>query len=76
VQSQQLLTESQVFKDEVLSGPESADHPPKEMPKRHNHAKNLIGKVGIVPCAKSFILWVYDDLARHRSDHGSEQNRG
>jgi hypothetical protein len=65
VQSQQLLTESHVFKDEVLSRSESADHPPKEMPKRRDHGKNLSGKVRSEPCAKSFILWVYDDLARH-----------
>jgi hypothetical protein len=44
VQSQQLLTERQVFKDEVLPGPESADHPPEEMPKQHDNGENLIGK--------------------------------
>ena len=44
VESQQLLTESQIFKDEVLSGPESADHPPEEMPERRDHGKNLIGE--------------------------------
>jgi RNA-directed DNA polymerase len=44
VQSQQLPTERQVFKDEVLPGPESADHPPEEMPKQHDHGENLIGK--------------------------------
>src|SRR6267142_2354769 len=27
--------------------------------------RNLIGKVRIEPCAKSFILWVYEVLARH-----------
>jgi hypothetical protein len=36
VQSQQLPTESRVFEDEVLPGPESADHPPEEMPERHD----------------------------------------
>ena len=41
MQSQQLLTESQVFKDEVLAGAESADHPPEEMPERHVHARIL-----------------------------------
>ena len=44
VQSQQLLTERQVFKNEVLPGPESADHPPEEMPKQHDHGENLIAK--------------------------------
>jgi hypothetical protein len=42
VQSQQLLTESQVFEDEVLAGAKSADDPPEEMPERHDHGKNLI----------------------------------
>ena len=45
VQSQQLLMESQVFENEVLPGTESADHPPEEMPERHDHGKNLIGTV-------------------------------
>jgi hypothetical protein len=44
VQSEQLLTESQIFKDKVLPSPESADHPPEEMPERRDHGKNLIGK--------------------------------
>jgi len=65
VQSQQLLTQSQVFEDEVLSGPESADHPPEEMPERQEHGKNLIGTVRIELFAKSYILRAYDVLARH-----------
>ena len=44
VQSEQLLTESQVLEDEVLPGMESADHPPEEMPERHEPSKKLIGK--------------------------------
>ena len=67
VQSQQLLTQSQVFEDEVLSGPESADHPPEEMPERQEHGKNLIGTVRIELFAKSYILRAYDVLARHRA---------
>jgi hypothetical protein len=66
VQSQQLPTESQVFEDEVLAGTESADHPPEEMPERHDHGKHLIGKAPIKLFAKSFILQVYEVLARHR----------
>ena len=41
VQSQQLLMESQVLKDEVLMGAESAEQPAEEMSERHNHGKNL-----------------------------------
>ena len=65
VQSEQLPTESQVFKDEVPAGAKRADDPPEEMPERHNHGKNIIGTIRIQLCAKSFILQVYDLLARH-----------
>ena len=53
---QQLLTESQIFEDEVLPGTDGADHPAEEMSERHDHGKKLSGKVRIEHCAKSFIL--------------------
>jgi len=34
------------------------------MPERHDHSKNLIGTIRIQLFAKSFILQVYDVLAR------------
>ena len=71
VQSQQLLTESQVFKDEVLAGAENAHHPAEEISERSDHGWNHIGKVRIEVCAKSFILWVYEVLARHSRTHVS-----
>ena len=66
MQSQQLLTQRQVFEEEALPGPQSADHPPEEMPEPHDHGKNLIGTVGIELFTKSYILRGYDVLARHR----------
>jgi hypothetical protein len=68
MQSEQLPTESQVFEDEVLAGAKRADDPSEEMPERHNHGKNIIGTIRIQLCAKSFILQVYDVLARHRAE--------
>ena len=65
MQSEQLSTESQVFEDEVVAGAKRADDPPEEMPERHNHSKNIIGTIRIQFCAKSFILRMYDVLARH-----------
>ena len=62
VQSQQLPTESHVFKDEVLPGTESADHPPEDVPERGDHGKNLVETIRIQLFAKSFILQVYDVL--------------
>jgi hypothetical protein len=57
---------SEVLEDEVLPGMESADQPTEEMSERHDHSRNYIGKVRIELCAKSsFILQVYDVLARH-----------
>ncbi len=66
MQREQLLTESQVFEQKFFPGTESADHPAEKMPERHDHGENLIRIVRIELFAKSFILWVYDVLARHR----------
>ena|SRR6201993_4076757 len=66
VQSQQLLMESQVLEDELLMGAESAEQPAEQMSERHTHDKNLTETSGIQLWAKSFILQVYDVLARHR----------
>jgi hypothetical protein len=38
VQSQQLLTEGEIFKDEVTSGTESTDKPSEEMSERHDES--------------------------------------
>jgi len=65
VQSQQLLMESQVLKDELLMGAESAEQPAEQLSERHDHVKNLTETSRIQLCAKSFILQVYDVLARH-----------
>jgi hypothetical protein len=70
VQSQQLPTESQILEGEVLPGTENAYQPTEEMSERHDHSRNYIGKVRIELCAKSFILQVYDVLARHNRREG------
>jgi hypothetical protein len=67
VHSQQLSTESQVFEDEVRPATEGTDQPAEEMSERRDHSQNLIGKVRIKLCAKSFILQVYDVLAGHNT---------
>jgi hypothetical protein len=65
VQSQQLPTESEVLEDEVLPGMDSADQPAEEMWERHDDSRNHIGKVRVELCPKSFILQVYEVLARY-----------
>ncbi len=42
----------------------TAEHPTEEMSERHGHSKNLIGTIRIQLFANSFILQVYDVLAR------------
>ena len=48
-------------------GAESAEQPAEQMSERHDHVMNLTETSGIQLCAKSFILQVYDVLARHKS---------
>src|SRR5215831_18334909 len=59
--------ESQVLKDEVLLGAESDEQPAEQMSERHDHVKNVTETSRIQLCAKSFILQLYDVLARHSS---------
>jgi hypothetical protein len=73
VQRQQLPTESQVLEDEVLPGTENAYQPTEEMSERHDHGKNCSGKIRIELCAKSFILQVYDVLAKHNPSRTSHR---
>jgi hypothetical protein len=40
VKSQQLLTKSQVFEDELLPGTEGADHPAEEMSERRDQQES------------------------------------
>jgi len=42
VQSEQLLTERQVFEKEILSGAEHASYPADEVPERADHNENPI----------------------------------
>ena len=57
---QQFLTESEIFKDEVLLRTESTDNPSQEMSERRdygqNHGQNLIETRRIKSVSKSFIL--------------------
>lgn len=41
VQSYQLLTEGQVFEDEVPAGTQSTNNPAEEMSEQHDHGQNL-----------------------------------
>src|ERR1700681_1125555 len=66
VQREQLLTKRQVFEQKIFPGTESADHPAEKMPEQYHHGENRTGIVRIELFAKSFILWMYKVLARHK----------
>jgi hypothetical protein len=70
VHSQQLLTESEIFKGEVRSGTESTDNPSQEMSERRddgqNHDQNLIEIRRIKLVCKSFIPRLHEVLTRDR----------
>jgi hypothetical protein len=42
VESQELLTQSKVFEDEILAGTKGTAKPTEEVPEPHDHGKNLI----------------------------------
>jgi len=58
-----LLTEGEVFENEILSRTESTDNPAQKMPEGNSHGKNLIGTSQIELVVKLLILRVFDLLA-------------
>jgi hypothetical protein len=66
MKTEQLLTQSKIFEDEILAGPEYANNPAEEVPEPPDHAKNLTGTLPIELGAKSLILRVYDVLMNDR----------
>ena len=42
MESQQLLTQSKVFEDEIFASTKDAAKPAEEVPEPHDHGKNLI----------------------------------
>jgi len=64
------LTESEIFKNQVLSGPESTDNPSQEMSERRDYGQkqyqNLIETRRIKSVSKSFILRVHEVLTRDK----------
>jgi hypothetical protein len=58
-----LLTEGEVFENEILSRTETTDNPAQKMPEGNSHGKNLIGTSQIELGVKLLILRVFDLLA-------------
>jgi hypothetical protein len=62
-----LLTEGEVFENEILSRTESTDNPAQKMPEGNSHGKNLIGTSQIELGVKLLILRVFDLLANDKT---------
>jgi hypothetical protein len=61
-----LLTEGEVFENEILSRTESTDNPAQKMPEGNSHGENLIGTSQIELVVKLLILRVFDLLANDK----------
>jgi hypothetical protein len=68
-----LLTEGEVFENEILSRTESTDNPAQKIPEGDSHGKNLIGTSQIELVVKLLILRVFDLVA---NDSGAAENLG
>jgi len=66
LESEQLLTQGEIFKDEILSGTERTNNPAKQVPEPHNHGKNLNEMSPTEPTPKSLKLRAHDVLMNHR----------
>jgi hypothetical protein len=66
----ELLTESEILKDEILSRTESTHGPSQEMTKRgdddQNHGPNLTETRGVRSVSNSFMLRLHEVLTRDK----------
>ena len=69
MKSEQLLTQREIFKDEILAGAKGTAKPAGTVPEPYHHAQNLTGTLPIELGAKSLIC-VYDVLMNDKSEFG------
>jgi len=65
MESEQLLTQGEIFKDEIPAGTERTNNPAEQVPEPHNHGKNLSEMSPTEPIPKSLMLRVHDVLMSH-----------
>jgi hypothetical protein len=65
VQRQQLLSESKVFQNEILTGTKSTENPTEKVPESQDHGRKFIGIRGTKPLSKWLIPRVCEVLTRH-----------
>jgi hypothetical protein len=72
-----LLTEGEVFKDEILAGTERTDHPAKEVPEPHDHGKNLneTSPTELIPKSDIADVRCFDDPQGATRSRRMQQNK-
>ncbi len=75
VQSEQLLTQGEVFEDEILPGAKGTAKPAEEVPEPNDHGKNLIRRSRSELIANSLISRAHDVLMTHRTFYSSPLHR-
>lgn len=68
MQGEQLLAEGQILEDEILAGAEAVNQAAKQMPKPHNHGRNLIEAPSVEPVPKSLYLRAHEVLRTHKGN--------
>ena len=66
MESEQLLTQSEIFKDEILAGTKTIDKPAEKVPEPHNHGKKSYPMTLVRPFVNRLILRMYEVLMRDR----------
>ena len=67
MESEQLLTQSEIFEDEILAGTERTNNPAEQVPEPHNHGKNLNETPSTEMIPKSLTFQVHDVLITRRA---------
>jgi hypothetical protein len=60
MESEQLLTQGEIFKDEILAGTERTNNPASQVSEPHDHGKNVSEMSPTEPISKSLKLQVHD----------------
>ena len=66
--NQQLLTQSEVFEDEIGAGAKRSHQPAENVSKQHNQGTKILPDALTGRFVKRLILRVYEVLTRHRPE--------
>lgn len=73
MESEQLLTQSQIFEDKILARSECTKDPAEEVPKPNHHGKNITETPSHALVVRLLTLRVYDVLMTTLDQQGNSQ---